>query len=339
MNKVEKEILRKAILKVEEINGLKLEIKPFPTKNGQDADILYPKLHIRLIVHIKLNVTNQTLGAIVHQLKYNNHEEKHILVTRYITPQLADKLKDMRVQFLDTVGNVFLNLPNMFIFVKGNKTKEDEVRDKPLRAFQPAGLKLIYALLCNPGLENEPYRIMAKVAGIANGAVAFAINDLKKLGFIIDMGERGRRLVKKNELLQRWVNLYAELLRPRLVIGRCRTENKDWWEHETLANLDAQYGGETAAALLTKYLKPQNHTIYTIENNGKLLFQLKLKIDPHGNIELVKKFWNFNDEWKNKKLVNPVLIYADLLATGDERNIETAKIVYDKEIIRYIGKD
>jgi hypothetical protein len=97
--------------------------------------------------------------------------------------------------------------------------------------------------------------------------------------------------------------------------------------------------GETAAALLTKYLKPQNHTIYTKDNYGKLLLQLKLKNDPNGNIEVLKQFWNFEDARAEKKLVNPVLIYADLLATRDRRNIETANLIYKNEIIRYIGQD
>ena len=33
---------------------------------------------------------------------------------------------------------------------------------------------------------------------------------------------------------------------------------------------------------------------------------------------------------KYEDLVHPILIYADLLATGNERNIETAKMIYDK---------
>ncbi len=194
-------------------------------------------------------------------------------------------------------------------------------------------------MLCNPGEENKPYRVMANTANIANGAVAWAIKDLKKLGYLIDMGKKGRRLIKKKELLQRWVNLYAELLRPKLLIGRYTTDNTDWWKNQDIINVNALYGGETGAALLTKYLKPQNHTIYTKDNYGKLLLQLKLKNDPNGNIEVLKQFWNFEDTRAEKNLVNPVLIYADLLATGDNRNIETANLIYNNEIIRYIGQD
>ena len=30
----------------------------------------------------------------------------------------------------------------------------------------------------------------------------------------------------------------------------------------------------------------------------------------------------------------PLLVYADLMATGDDRNIETAGIIYDKYLVR-----
>ncbi len=38
-------------------------------------------------------------------------------------------------------------------------------------------------------------------------------------------------------------------------------------------------------------------------------------------------------------MVNPILIYADLIATGDQRNIETAKVIYDQYLIRYFRED
>jgi len=50
-------------------------------------------------------------------------------------------------------------------------------------------------------------------------------------------------------------------------------------------------------------------------------------------------FWNFEIDWPHKNMVPPLLIYADLLATGEARNIETARILYEKEIHRFIRED
>ncbi|MBW1728433.1 MAG: hypothetical protein JRJ62_12840, partial [Deltaproteobacteria bacterium] len=35
----------------------------------------------------------------------------------------------------------------------------------------------------------------------------------------------------------------------------------------------------------------------------------------------------------------PILVYADLLATGDHRNIEAAEIIYEKYIGRFIREN
>ncbi len=65
----------------------------------------------------------------------------------------------------------------------------------------------------------------------------------------------------------------------------------------------------------------------------------RLKKDPNGNIELLATFWNFEYQWQFKKLVPPLLIYADLMATANDRNIETAKIIYDEFLAQLIEQD
>jgi hypothetical protein len=105
-----------------------------------------------------------------------------------------------------------------------------------------------------------------------------------------------------------------------------------------LNNYNALWGGEEAAARLTNYLQPYIYTIYTHGNEGEFILRNRLTKNPLGNIILMKKFWNFdNPEYPG--LTHPILIYADLLATGEPRNIETAKIIYEKDIVRYIQED
>ena len=103
-----------------------------------------------------------------------------------------------------------------------------------------------------------------------------------------------------------------------------------------LKNYDALWGGEKAAEILTKYLRPFVYTIYIGEKQGEFIIRNRLKKDPNGNLVLMKKFWNF-DNLEHSNITHPVLIYADLLATGDPRNIETANIIYEKEIAGYLA--
>ena len=72
----------------------------------------------------------------------------------------------------------------------------------------------------------------------------------------------------------------------------------------------------------------------------------KMRHDPNGNVEIMRQFWddrfNPDDQKRENKYIDiaPVIIvYADLLAAGDARNIETAGILYDKEIAGFIGEN
>jgi hypothetical protein len=159
------------------------------------------------------------------------------------------------------------------------------------------------------------------------------------MGYLVEMGRRRRKLVRKDNILRRWVTVYPEQLRPKQLKGRFRAVNYDWWKDMKIEDFGAYWGGEVAAAFLTKYLRPEIATIYTMQPIGKLIFKNKLKKDPDGNVEILNLFWNFKFNAFNNNLVHPILVYADLMATADNRNIEAAGIIYDTEIARFIRED
>jgi hypothetical protein len=291
---------------------------------------------IRYYAEIKANVTKA--DKLLAMMRKGEFDHPLLLVTKYINTQLADELKQNGTEFIDTAGNAFINQLPLYIFIKGNKP--DIVKAPPLkRAFKPAGLRVIYAFLCNPGLENKTYREIAAETGVALGTVDWIMKELKELGFLLAMGKRGQRLIQKENLFQRWVTAYPEQLRPKLTLGRFRGEY-DWWRQKTLDPLKAQWGGEVAAAKLTQYLQPQIITIYTTPQElDQLLIKNRLKRDQTGDVEILKRFWKPAEIWKYEDLVHPILIYADLLATGNERNIEAAKMIYDQHIVQLIRED
>jgi len=159
------------------------------------------------------------------------------------------------------------------------------------------------------------------------------------LGNLIDMGKRGRRLIQKEGLLNRWVTTYPEQLRPKKLLGRYKATNLNWWKNAGLETFQAYWGGEIAAAILTEYLQPHIVTIYTREPLGELFLKNRIRKEPNGDIEILEAFWKFEFNWQHHNLVHPILIYADLLATGDERNIETAEIIYERKLAKFIRED
>src|SRR4030066_768160 len=267
---------------------------------------------IRYYADIKANVTKA--DKLLAMMRKGEFDHPLLLVTKYINTRLADELKQNGIEFIDTAGNTFINQPPLYIFVKGDQP--DIVKSPPpKRTFKPAGLKVIYAFLCNPGLENKTYREIAAQTGVALGTVDWIMRELKELGFLLDMGKRGRRLIQKENLLQRWVTAYPEQLRPKLTLGRFRGEY-GWWQQKMLDPLKAQWGGEVAVAKLTQYLQPQIITIYaTPQELDQLLIKNTLKRDQTGDVEILKRFWEPAEIRKYEDLVHPILIYPHLLAT------------------------
>ena len=148
-----------------------------------------------------------------------------------------------------------------------------------------------------------------------------------------------RVLRQTQDKLSDTVTAYPEQLRPKLTLGRFRGEH-GWWQRKTFDVFKGQWGGEVAAAKLTQYLQLQIITIYAASQElDQLLIKNRLKRDQTGDVEILKRFWKPPEIWKYEDLVHPILIYADLLATGNERIIETAKMIYDQHIVQLIRED
>jgi len=310
-----------------------------PADHGPDAIITLTlqNKELRFAAEIKNILTRAMIGITVQQMM--KYTDKGIIITHYINPILADELKEMDIPFIDTAGNAYINEPPLFIFVKGNKVEIQNQFVPPIRAFHPAGIRVIYALLCKAGIRNAPFRTIATAAGVALGTVDLVLKNLKNLGYLIDVGIQGRRLIRTDNLLTRWVTAYAEQLRPKLVLGRFRTNYYDWWKNIDITKYKAYWGGEVAANIMTQYLKPQIITIYARVLNPELLIRNKLIRDPHGDVEFIRQFWNFEHNLVNGNVVHPLLVYADLIATADTRNLETAKMIYEQQLVGLIKED
>jgi hypothetical protein len=198
---------------------------------------------------------------------------------------------------------------------------------------------MLFGFICNPGLENKTYREIAAFTGVALGTVGWIMGEIKELGFIIDRGKQGLTLAQKETLLQRWVTAYPEQLRPKQILGRYKGA-PGWWQQKTLDPVRAQWGAEVAAQKMTHYLKPELITIYAAERHlNQFLLENRLKADIKGEVEILERFWMPDEKQQPNELVPPLLVYADLLATGDQRNLETARMIYEQHIVRLIRED
>ena len=336
------EILRNAVQAFRRVTGIEATIEPdtvrndFPNeKKPVDAAIRIARggKNWRFDVDVKPWLTTATTGLLDHQFRANT---KWIVVTRHAQPVIAERLRELQIQFMDTGGNVFLDTRDLLVYVKGQKG-EGPIKTTDLgRPFKPAGMQVVFALICNPGLEQRAYREIADVTNTALGTINGTLRDLRHIGHLLEMGKAGRRVVKREALFDKWVAAYPQQLRPKQFIGRYAAQDPDWWRNADLRDLDALWGGETAAAIETGYIEPEIATVYLEKNLNELILRFKLRRDPHGNVELFRKFWQFRLEEQRGQTVPLPLVYADLLATGNDRNIETAKELRDKRLDRYL---
>lgn len=261
-----------------------------------------------------------------------------LLVTHSMSAAMANKCREIGLQFIDTQGNAHLRAADLFVFVSGQRrvAATTPAPQRDVRAGTPAVLRLIFALLRDPALLNAPYRVLADTAKVSLGLIGGVLNDLASRGFI--SGSRGqRRFLEYQRLIGEWATYFPARLRPKLHARRFHAQQEDWWHNVDIASLDAQWGGEIAADRMTGYLKPGAVTIYMQpaqmqRHLTRLLVQNRLRADPHGEVEVLESFWTASAP---ADLAPPLVVYADLMASMDSRNAEAAALIHRQMIDAY----
>lgn len=327
-------LLRQAAQALEQ-HGLHLELidslMPLPEVPADaKVRIRHPEGQLDLRAEIKFQLNTSNYGPAIGQLRKSG--QPSVLIADYINPKLAERLRQQEVLFLDACGNVFLRGPGLYIWVTGRRNETELQRLKePVRAFQPSGLKLIFALLCRPDWVATDYRTLASATGTALGTVHRVMRDLVQERYVRRIGRNSRVLLRPKELLDVWAQGFVRDLRPRLLLGRFAAADIAWWRQTDPREYGALWGGEPAGARLTGFLKPGTLTIYAEKLPAKLLLEQHLKQDERGRIDVLRKFWRFAHD-EESGLVPAVLAYADLLAVGDDRTLETAERLFDQHI-------
>lgn len=346
----EEDILASAVDALKQQTGFSLEVKSHKEirpNQGFDALLTAPGVPGDIAAEIKDWAPQANLDAVVYQL--SRLPMRAMLVANYINPAMAERLKAEDISFIDTAGNAYINVPPVYIFIKGQKAATSALPQRKSRAFESSGLRVVFALLCNPELANASYRQLADITDVAVGTVGWVIGGLKEAGFIVDRGRvKGRHLINRQRLLTRWVEDYPLKLRPKLTIGNFMAKDATWWKDCDLAPWGAKWGGEVAAAKLNNYLVPKVATVYLPqEQQNAFLAKARLrKVEPGVQatalVQIYRPFWQNTLDVNadvQRDLVHPILVYADLIATGDSRNREAADTIYETYLARHIGED
>ncbi len=328
------DFIYEAISQLEELINIPIDID----SSRKKYDAIVSIRDQQFIVDAKSAIRASNQGLVLSKLEELKQKSNHpiILIAKYISKNAATELKNREINYIDIAGNAYIKNNKLAILVEGQKRKSKQQTNQS-RAFQEAGIKIIFYLLRNPESLQHSYREIAENANVSIGSVSNVMAELEDLNFLMKTKDK-RVLKNKSELIERWMVAFNTVLRPRILRKKMKfidPNNTNEWKNLNLNKYkgDVLWGGEPGGAILTDYLKPEKFAIFTNYDLPTIAKNLKLVPDQNGYIEILQIFWKRDNE--NTNVAPALLIYTDLINSGLSRNMETAKIILDNEL-RYI---
>lgn len=273
-------------------------------------------------VEVKNELRHVHLGQLIEQL--SDDRDKWLVICQYLSKSNRNHLKEEGINYLDASGNCNIRNGALLLYIN-DLTVAPQRTSNTGKLWKPAGLRLIFSLLLNPELINEPYRQIAQQGKLGLGTIGELLKALEKEKYFSRYNDKFN-LENREALINRWTETYHTILRPKLIQGKFRfasTKDRVNWKSVKLKNIF--WGGEPAGALLTKFLHPEKFAVYSDLQKTEVMRQLRLVPDPNGEVELLKTFWDIETtQIEFPQTVPPLLAYAELNASIDSRNRETA---------------
>lgn len=283
---------------------------------------------------VKTRLERGTAGPVIERLKRMREEVPHtLLLTEYVTPPLGEELREQGIEFADAAGNAFLAGDGLYVWVTGKPPRRAR---GTRRGFHAAGLKLVFVLL-QQRRRRWNLRELARDAGIGLGGVTGILTALQERNWIRRVRDEVE-LQDPEAMLKRWDEGFADTLRPKLVLARCR--RRPGTEIDALPALiekkglrtRAMLGGELGAGVLTQYLRPQTATLHVVVDDlDDVMRKLALLPDPAGDVHILATFGTVNGAGENG-IADPLLVRAELLLHPDDRLREVAEILRTQHI-------
>ena len=324
----EEEIINDVVYNLKRLTNL--ESISFKAVKQQHYDYELTINGVIFACEVKQQVNKANYNLVLQQLrKLKEQTGKPLMLAAYhFSPELFESLPQEGISVVESSGNCKIVAGPLFININGQKSIQ--LKETKGRAFNEAGLKVVFYFLLNDDNINKPYRQINEETGLSLGTIKNVVEELTN-GLYVVRTSKGRFLKNKKELLDVWQTYYNQSLKPKLLLkemefvdANCR---RDW---EKIVLPDGMcWGGEGGAFLIDRYLVPELFDIYTETPSVKLMMTKKVKFQEKGRIKLYQKFWKGNID---EKTAPKILIYADLMGSGNSRCIEAAKRLVENGI-------
>jgi hypothetical protein len=262
-------------------------------------------------------------------------QDPTLLLARYVPLPSAEQLVEAGVNFVDLAGNMHVTLgPDYQRTVLGCVEAK---RSREAQRITAAQLQVLFLFATQPEAAAWPVREIAEQAGVSKSKAAAVRGELMETGAV--HGGTFRIPKATEELL---VSGYANILRPKLVIGRFRAPERDLSDFEKRLPLALRGGatryalsGGPAADAQQHYYRGPELSMFLSDHAPETLHRLRLLPDRHGPITLLKAFGQlvYWREFSSVTVAPPWLVYAELMQADDPRGHEAATEFY-QEFIR-----
>ena len=259
-----------------------------------------------------------------------------LVLAPHIGAGIGTRLADAGLNYLDLGGNCHIALGSFHVHVEGRTRAAHSPSDKGLRA---PGFQVLFTYLADPTLLDAPIRTVAECAGVSRQPVSDLRQRLLEDGFIFKTrGGHHWSERRKDDALRLWLNGYETTVRPSLLFGTYRTRtDPDQLEQDITASFPAlgipefRWGGTSAGFRFTRYYRGPRTTVHVHALPAELPTKLRALPDPHGNLVVMDAFGTIN--WQpNSETVHPLLVYSEMLRSGDERARDAAEGIFDQLI-------
>ena len=250
-----------------------------------------------------------------------------LVFSTFVAPKSAETFRRAGVQYLDTVGNVWVEFGDVLVDVRGHRRPVNAGRSARMTGgnlFSTSRAQVTFALLAWPQLWGAPQRDLAHAAGVSLGQAHNTLTLLAEAGYGPDRDRPGQ-----TQMLDLWAAAFPTGLAKKLTLATYRGDIG------TVKKVNADdpvfLSGEGAA---DDMLRPATLTLYVEELDPSLPVVNKWRSDGPPNIVVRRKFWHAPDNsdapLAGVRLVPRPLIYADLVTSEDPRVRTVAKVWRDR---------
>ena len=285
--------------------------------------------NVKLVGEVKPYINNANFNQMLFRLQEIRQASKSpvMLIVGEISPQNLMKFAEEGFNVLDHVGNCYINIPPLYIFITGQK--HDKPKETVKKVFNDSAIKLIFYFLLDKSNIAKPYRKIVEETGFSIGTVKNVIEEMTLQHHIIKTS-KGRVLMDWRKLLDDWQVAYNQTLKPKLFLKKmtlAKPERIKNWKDTRLPQ-DACWGGESGANLTDGYLIPEILTIYIGGDSNEIIRTSRILPSSEGEILVYKKFWTGKEE---NHVAPKIILYADLMGTANSRCLDAAKRIMNDE--------